>query len=88
MVNIGANADYSIREFAHILCNLTGVDSSIIKYDETKYVGSKVKRLCTKIEELLLEKLERIKLEKGLGKMLSWLEPRFVEYKSKTSKNN
>ena len=88
VVNIGANTDYSIREFAHILCNLTGVDSSIIKYDETKYVGSKVKRLCTKKEEALLGKLERIELKEGLGKMLSWLEPRFVEYKSKTSKNN
>jgi len=88
VVNIGANTDYSIREFAHILCNLTGVDSSIIKYDETKYVGSKVKRLCTKKEEALLGKLERIELKEGLGKMLSWLEPRFVEYKSKASKNN
>ena len=71
VVNIGANADYSIREFAHILCNLTGVHSSKIKYDKTKYVGSKVKRLCTKKEEALLGKLERIDLKEGLGKMLS-----------------
>ena len=51
-------------------------------------MGSKVKRLCTKKEEELLGKLERIELKEGLGKMLSWLEPKFVEYKSKTSNNN
>ena len=85
IVNIGANADYSIREFANILCDLTGVDSSNIQYDETKYVGSKVKRLCTKKEEALLGKLERINLKEGLGKMLSWLEPKFVEHKFKNN---
>ena len=88
VVNIGANSDYSIREFAETLCNLTGVDSSKIKYDETRYVGSKVKRLCTKKEKALLGKLERIDLKEGLGKMLFWLEPKFVEHTSKVSKNN
>jgi GDP-L-fucose synthase len=88
VVNIGANTDYSIREFAEILCDLIGVDSSKIKYDQTKYVGSKVKRLCTKKEEALLGKLERTDLKEGLSKMLSWLEPKFVEYRSMTTKSN
>jgi GDP-L-fucose synthase len=88
VVNIGANIDFSIREFADILCDLIGVDSSKIQYDTSKYVGSKVKRLCTKKEESLLGKLERTDLKVGLSKMLSWLEPKFVEYKSKSRKIN
>ena len=88
VVNIGANIDFSIREFADILCDLIGVDSSKIQYDTSKYVGSKVKRLCIKKEESLLGKLERTDLKVGLNRMLFWLEPKFVEYKSKSRKIN
>jgi len=85
IVNIGANEDYSIKEFAETLCSLIGVDHSKIKYDKSKYVGSKVKRLSTNKEKVLLGKLERIDLKEGLNKMLSWLEPKFLDYKSKNN---
>ena len=50
IVNIGAGEDYSIREFAKIICDIVGYNANAIIYDTTKYTGSKQKKLS--IEKL------------------------------------
>ena len=41
LINIGADKDFSIREFATIICEEAGVDPLVIRYDENAYVGAK-----------------------------------------------
>jgi GDP-L-fucose synthase len=41
--NSGAGKDYEIREFAGECCRLLGVDTSLVQWDTTKYVGARAK---------------------------------------------
>jgi GDP-L-fucose synthase len=71
-LNIGANIDYSIREFAQFCCDIIGFDSSQINYDTNAFVGlkskilnldqlkSKVQIKYTSIEEGLLKTINSI----------------------------
>jgi len=79
IVNIGAGQDFSIREFAGVLCELLGIDPGSIRYDINRYVGAKEKYLNTEKEAALLGELKRIPLAQGLERTLVWLEPRFLE---------
>jgi len=45
--NLGAGKDYEIREFAGECCRLLGVDTSLVQWDTTKYVGARAKCLET-----------------------------------------
>jgi GDP-L-fucose synthase len=54
VVNIGAGVEYSIRDFAEIICNKVGYPASLIQYDTTRYVGAKSKCLNpSKLNKLL-----------------------------------
>jgi len=43
--NLGAGRDHSIREFADMICQMTGTNPSLICYDDTKYTGAASKCL-------------------------------------------
>jgi len=45
VLNLGSGKEYSIREYAQIICDFFGYESSKIDYDITKYVGVKSKKL-------------------------------------------
>lgn len=45
--NLGSGIDYSINEFAKIVCEIYDYDYSQVKHDLTKYVGVKEKRIDT-----------------------------------------
>jgi GDP-L-fucose synthase len=45
--NLGAGKDHEIREFAIECCRLLKVDSCLIEWDTTKYVGARAKSLET-----------------------------------------
>jgi len=45
VINLGAGKDHSIREFADALCQSVGLEPSRVRYDHSKYVGSKSKCL-------------------------------------------
>ena len=45
LFNVGSLKDYTIREFASIICKHIGYDEDKIIYDESKYVGAKRKKL-------------------------------------------
>lgn len=47
--NLGAGKDHEIREFAGECCRLLGVDSSLVQWDTTKYVGARAKCLDTSL---------------------------------------
>lgn len=54
LVNVAAGADYTIREFAEVLCELVGLPEDRVEYDTSRYVGARAKRLeIARLETLL-----------------------------------
>ena len=76
IINIGGGVDYSIDEFAKMICSIVRYDHKRIKYDESRYVGAKSKLL--KIEKI--QKINKNYLEQntsiivGLRKVIGWFE--------------
>ncbi len=72
IVNIGAGEEYSIREFAAMICRFVGYDPERIQYDTSKYVGAKSK--CLEIHKLktLIGDPELTPLSVGLEKTVRW----------------
>tara|TARA_B100000401_G_C52730374_1_gene683227 strand:- start:9 stop:929 length:921 start_codon:yes stop_codon:yes gene_type:complete len=76
--NIGAGEDYSIKEFAQILANITGVNISNVQFDESKYVGALSKVLDnTKIDSKLPKRF-KTNLKDGLNKVVNEFEQKFL----------
>ena len=74
IVNIGAGEDYSIREFAQLICEIVKIDPKKIKYDTSRYVGAKSKNLDnTKLDKFLPNKV-RTPLKEGLEVTVTWME--------------
>jgi len=74
LINIGAGEEHSIRAFAGIICELTGVDFERIRFDTTKYVGAKSK--CLSVAKLggLIPELTMTPLREGLARTIEWFE--------------
>lgn len=54
IINVASGADYTIREFAAVLCELVGIPNSLVAYDTAKYVGARSKLLeTTQLKRLL-----------------------------------
>ena len=74
IVNIPEGKDYTIHEFASMICEIVGVDASNIKYDTSKYVGAKAKNLSTAKIDALLPNRQRTSLHEGLSKTIAYME--------------
>jgi len=72
IVNIGAGSDYSIRDFAQIICDIVGYDHNMIKYDTTKYVGARSKILDTRKLDKILPTRSTLDIRSGLEKTIEW----------------
>jgi GDP-L-fucose synthase len=71
LFNIGAGADYAIREFAALIAKEVNYESSLIQYDTHAYVGSMAKFLdITKLKNVL-KVIERIDLQKGIVDLIA-----------------
>ena len=75
--NIGYGVEYSIREFAQMICETVGYDFSKIQFDTSKYVGAKSK--CLRIEKLEKTNLVKktIPLAEGLKDVIRWFDQTF-----------
>jgi GDP-L-fucose synthase len=74
LINIGSGEEFSIREFASIICQLTGYDFDQIRFDTTRYVGARSK--CLSVAKLrgYLPDLQMTPLREGLARTIHWLE--------------
>ena len=71
--NIGGGEDYSIKDFANIICDIIGYDPENIKYDIHQYVGAKSKILSIdKFRNAVGKDLPRTDLKTGIGKTINW----------------
>ena len=46
MVNLSTGKDYSIREYAKIICDTIDYDFQKIEFDVTKFVGAREKKMA------------------------------------------
>jgi GDP-L-fucose synthase len=73
-VNIGAGRDYSIREFAAMICTLVDYDAAAIEFDTDRHVGARAKCLRTdKLRGLRLD-VPTVPLVDGLRATIAWME--------------
>lgn len=74
LINIGAGVEYSIRDFARLICELVGFDADKIIYDESRYVGAQSKCLDISKLERLIGNPGFTSLEDGLRGTVAWFE--------------
>lgn len=72
IINIGAGEEFTIRQFAQLICQKIGYDFNHIQFDTTKYVGAKSKCLNTDKLKSLLPNLELTSLDIGLSETIDW----------------
>ncbi|MFM2388098.1 MAG: hypothetical protein RL660_2855 [Bacteroidota bacterium] len=72
--NLGGGIDYSIKEFASIICELVGYDFNNIQYDTNQYVGAKSKILdVTKYRQVVPTSVVAIEpLQRGIQATIDW----------------
>jgi len=71
--NIGGGEDYSIKDFAGIICDITGYDAGNIGYDTNQYVGAKSKILSiAKFRKAVGKDLGRTDLKTGISNTINW----------------
>ena len=74
IVNLGSGKEYSIRQFAKMICKIVDYDFNKIIFDKTKYVGAKSKILeidkIIKIDKNYKKELTNIEI--GLKKTIDW----------------
>jgi GDP-L-fucose synthase len=74
--NVGCEDERSIRDFASIICELTGFEFERIAFDTTRYVGARSKCLRTgKLREALPNQ-RFTPLHEGLAETVRWFEER------------
>jgi GDP-L-fucose synthase len=74
ILNLGAGEEYSIKEFAQRLCDITSYDFNKIRFDVSKYVGAKSKVLSVTKATNLLPNYNMITLQDGLKNLIKWFE--------------
>ena len=72
IVNVGAGEEFSIRQFAQMICEQVGYDFDSIQFDTTCYVGAKSKCLDVSRLKSLLPDLALTPLHSGLAGTIQW----------------
>lgn len=70
--NIGAGKEYSIKEFAKLICEITDFPFGQIQFDLSKYVGANSKVLNIEKFSKTVPNFESIDLKKGLKETVEW----------------
>jgi GDP-L-fucose synthase len=81
VINIGAGTELSIREFARVICELTGFAFERIQFDTARYVGAHSKCLSVARLHRHVPDLHLTPLTEGLARTIRWFEenPQLVD---------
>jgi len=73
-VNVGAGTEFTIRQFAELICEYVGFSADSIQYDTGRYVGARSK--CLSIGKLrrLVPQFGQVPLSVGLGRTIEWCQ--------------
>ena len=72
--NLGSGTEHSIRDFATVICKLTGYDFNQIRFDTSKYVGAKSKVLNNAKAAAFLPSYSGRNIETGIREVIDWFE--------------
>jgi GDP-L-fucose synthase len=72
IVNIGSGEEYSIRDYARMICDIVGYDFNLIRFDTTRYVGAKSKVLRVEKLKALFPDFRKTPLLDGLQQTIDW----------------
>ena len=72
LVNIGAGEEFTIRDFAKLICDEVGYDFNKIQFDTSKYVGAKSKFLDNGKLKRLAPDYSPTPLKEGLHATIHW----------------
>ena len=72
LINIGAGEEFTIREFAQLICEMVGYRFEAIQFDTTRYVGARSKCLDVSKLRRLLPEMTLTPLKVGLQKTVDW----------------
>jgi len=72
IVNLSSDKEYSIKEYAQIICNIVDYDFNLIEWDTTAFVGSPNKKLIN----THLQDYNFTSLEEGLRQTIEYYENR------------
>ena len=72
LINVGAGREYSIRDFARMICERVGYDFAQVRFDTSRYVGARSKCLAVKKLHRLLGNVPLTPLEQGLDATIAW----------------
>lgn len=73
IVNIGAGKEFSIKQFANLICSEVGYDFNKIFYDTDRYVGAKSKVLDVSKLMRLYPDLRMKNLHEGIQDTVEWM---------------
>jgi GDP-L-fucose synthase len=72
LINIGAGEEFTIREFAQLICGIVGYDFGAIQFDTSRYVGARSKCLDVSKLRRLLPDLSLTPLNVGIERTVNW----------------
>ncbi len=76
VVNVGAGVEYSIKEFAHMICHHVGYSPSQIQFDLSRYVGARSKVLSIAKLKQLLPHYRPAPVQEGVKEVVAWFRER------------
>jgi GDP-L-fucose synthase len=72
VLNLGSGVEYSIRDYASIICNYFNYDKTKIFYDTTKYVGVMSKKINVEKIKSFIPDIMFTELKEGIEKTINY----------------
>ncbi len=72
LINIGGGEEYTIRQFAQIICEQVGYDFKNIQFDKSQFVGAKSKFLAIAKVRRLVPEFAITPIAEGLKQTIEW----------------
>lgn len=81
IINIGSGIDFSIKEYASIICDIVNYPKDKILYDENKFVGVRRKILSIdKLSSLMLKKFKFTNIKDGINNTINFFIIKKIQY--------
>ena len=77
IINLSSGKEYSIREYAKVICKIVDYDFSKINFDTTKFVGAREKKLVVD----KLKDVDFTSIDEGIENVVKYYIDNYMESK-------